>query len=70
MEQFMTLSEVGALTQLSRRTLSKYVKAGELHGYKVGATYRFAPSDVQAWLDHLKQSDPELIPHVEDVQAP
>lgn len=50
-EQKYTLKEVMEMTQVSERTLRRYLKDGLLKGFKVGGTWRFTKQQLQAFFD-------------------
>jgi len=54
----MTSEEVAQLLHVDPVTIRRLVTRGELSAYRIGADYRFAPSDVQAYLQrqHLPTS--------------
>jgi putative molybdopterin biosynthesis protein len=47
----LTINEVGRLLKVSRWTVYKLVRAGDLHAVKVGERLRFRVSDVERYLD-------------------
>ncbi len=63
MEQFMTSEEIAALLHVDPVTIRRLVTKGELSAYRIGADYRFAPSDLQNYLQRQRiaasaQKDP------------
>ncbi|HYK92186.1 MAG TPA: DNA cytosine methyltransferase [Acidobacteriota bacterium] len=48
LENLLTLSEVRMSLRISRETAYRWLKAGRLHGVKVGRDWRFSPDQVQA----------------------
>jgi excisionase family DNA binding protein len=50
MEQFMTSEEIAELLHVDPVTIRRLVNKGELSAYRIGADYRFAPSDLQDYL--------------------
>lgn len=54
MEQFMTSEEVAELLHVDPVTIRRLVNKGELSAYRIGADYRFAPSDLQNYLQRQR----------------
>ena len=50
MEQLMTSEEVAELLHVDPATIHRLVNEGELSAYGIGGDYRFAPSDLQDYL--------------------
>ncbi len=50
MEHFMTSEEIAELLHVDPVTIRRLVNKGELSAYRIGADYRFAPSDLQDYL--------------------
>jgi excisionase family DNA binding protein len=50
MEHFMTSEEIAELLHVDPVTIRRLVNKGELSAYRIGADYRFAPSDLQNYL--------------------
>ncbi len=50
MEHFMTTEEIAELLHVDPVTIRRLVSKGELSAYRIGADYRFAPSDLQDYL--------------------
>ena len=48
--QLLTTAEVAAYLQVSRGTVSQWVKTGKIPVTKVGALNRFRQADIDAWL--------------------
>jgi excisionase family DNA binding protein len=55
MEQLLDAREVAALLGLSRQQIYILSEQGILPSYKIGASRRFAPEDIKAWLETHKQ---------------
>lgn len=45
-ENLLTLKETARLLRVSRSTMMRLLSRGELHGYKVGRTWRFRLDDL------------------------
>jgi len=56
MEHLMTSEEVAELLHVDPVTIRRLVNKGELSAYRIGADYRFAPSDVEAYLQRQRIS--------------
>ncbi len=58
MEQFMTSEEIAELLHVDPVTIRRLVNKGELSAYRIGADYRFAPSDLQNYLQRQRIAAP------------
>src|SRR5260370_4089157 len=56
MEHFMTSEEIAELLHVDPVTIRRLVSKGELSAYRIGADYRFAPSDLQDYLQRQRIS--------------
>jgi excisionase family DNA binding protein len=56
MEHLMTSEEVAELLHVDPVTIRRLVNKGELAAYRIGADYRFSPSDVEAYLKRQRIS--------------
>ena len=54
MEPFMTSEEIAELLHVDPVTIRRLVNKGELSAYRIGADYRFAPSDLQDYLQRQR----------------
>src|SRR6266480_673184 len=54
MEHFMTSEEIAELLHVDPVTIRRLVNKGELSAYRIGADYRFAPSDLQNYLQRQR----------------
>src|SRR6267154_818950 len=54
MEHFMTSEEIAELLHVDPVTIRRLVTKGELSAYRIGADYRFAPSDLQNYLQRQR----------------
>ena len=50
-ESFLTTEQVLAYLQVNRRTVYRFIKAGQIPAVRVGRQWRFRKRDVDAWLD-------------------
>jgi excisionase family DNA binding protein len=50
-ERFLTLPEVAEHLKVSRRTVYRWIKAGELSAYKFANEYRITESDLKDFLE-------------------
>lgn len=48
MEEFMSISEVGKMLNLSNRTILLYIRSGKIPSMKLNRAYRIRKSDVLA----------------------
>lgn len=51
-----TVKEVAELLQVSKMTVSRYIKAGKLKSSKLGRMYRIADDDLRKFLADCKQA--------------
>jgi len=68
MEHFMTSEEIAELLHVDPVTIRRLVNKGELSAYRIGADYRFAPSDLQNYLQRQRivaptQNEPDSNPN-------
>jgi excisionase family DNA binding protein len=54
MEHFMTSEEIAELLHVDPVTIRRLVNKGELSAYRIGADFRFAPSDLQDYLQRQR----------------
>ena len=54
MEHFMTSEEIAELLHVDPVTIRRLVNKGELSAYRIGADYRFAPSDLANYLQRQR----------------
>ncbi len=54
MEHFMTSEEIAELLHVDPVTIRRLVNKSELSAYRIGADYRFAPSDLQEYLQRQR----------------
>jgi excisionase family DNA binding protein len=64
MEPFMTSEEIAELLHVDPVTIRRLVNKGELSAYRIGADYRFAPSDLQDYLQRQR-----IVAHVQKEQS-
>jgi excisionase family DNA binding protein len=50
-ERYLTLPEVAERLKVSRRTVYRWIKAGELSAYKFANEYRITESDLKDFLE-------------------
>lgn len=67
MEHLMTSEEVAEILHVDPVTIRRLVNKGELSAYRIGADYRFSPSDLQHYLQRQRVSahaeiGPEALP--------
>lgn len=54
MEHFMTSEEIAEILHVDPVTIRRLVNKGELSAYRIGADYRYAPSDLQDYLQRQR----------------
>ena len=52
----MTIKEVAAYLKLKEKTAYRLVAEGKIPGVKVGGSWRFKKTDIEAWIE-IKKSD-------------
>jgi len=50
-ERYLTLPEVAERLKMSRRTVYRWIKDGDLNAYKFANEYRITESDLKAFLE-------------------
>ncbi len=58
-ERYLTLPEVAEQLKVSRRTVYRWIKAGELGAYKFANEYRITESDLKDFLEARRVSAEE-----------
>lgn len=53
-ERYLTLPEIAERLKVSRRTVYRWVKDGDLSAYKFANEYRIAESDLKAFLERRR----------------
>ena len=53
-----TISEVSEMLKVTQRTIYNYVHEGLLEGYKVANKWRFSKTNIQDFLDKLREKAP------------
>ena len=53
-DQILTLKEVAAYLKLAEKTAYRLASEGKLPGFKVGGSWRFKSSDLEAWIEQQK----------------
>lgn len=51
-----TVKEVAELLQVSKMTISRYIKAGKLKSVKLGSMHRIADDDLRKFLEDCKKA--------------
>jgi len=60
-QRMLTPEQVATLTGVSRSTISRKIKAGEIHAVKVGNRNRIAYEEYQRWWDQAMGNMIELV---------
>ena len=55
-EQLMSIKDVADFLQLNETTIYSWAQQGNLPGFKLGRTWRFRPSEIEAWLDQRRNA--------------
>jgi excisionase family DNA binding protein len=53
-DQFLTLKEVAQYLKLTEKTAYRLAAEKKLPGFKVGGSWRFKMSDLEAWIEEQK----------------
>ena len=56
-DQILTLKEVAAYLKLTEKTAYRLASEGKLSGFKVGGSWRFKSSDLEAWIENQKDKE-------------
>ena len=56
-EEILTIKEVAVYLKLAEKTAYKLAAEGKLPGVKVGGSWRFKQSDIDAWIESKKVSN-------------
>jgi len=55
-EQMMSIRDVADFLKLNQTTVYAWAQQGTLPGYKLGRTWRFRPSEIEAWLEERRSA--------------
>ena len=55
-EQLMSIKDVADFLQLNETTIYSWAQQGTLPGFKLGRTWRFRPSEIEAWLEQRRNA--------------
>ena len=55
-EEILTIKDVAIYLKLAEKTAYKLAAEGKLPGFKVGGSWRFKQSDIDAWIEAKKLS--------------
>jgi len=56
-DQILTLKEVASYLKLTEKTAYRLAAEKKLPGFKVGGSWRFKMSDLQAWIEAQKDKE-------------
>lgn len=56
-EQLMSIKDVADFLKLNQTTIYAWAQKGTLPGYKLGRTWRFRLSDIEAWLQERRNAE-------------
>lgn len=51
----MTIKEVAAYLKLTEKTAYRLTAEGKIPAFKVGGSWRFKQSDIEAWIEEKKK---------------
>lgn len=49
-KEFLNIKQVQEVLDISERTVFRYIKSGELKGFKLGKEWKFEPADIEAFI--------------------
>jgi excisionase family DNA binding protein len=52
-DQIMTVTEVAKYLKVNDRTVYRMATSGEIPAFKVGASWRFKQTELEAWMEQL-----------------
>ena len=58
-EKLLTPSNVASRLQVNERTVTLWLRKGQLRGFKVGKEWRISPDDLQAFLEASANMPPK-----------
>ena len=57
-ETFLTVDEVAGQLRVSTQTVRRWIKHGELPGYRVGRRFRIRRADLVEWIERHRLAQP------------
>ena len=54
-DDIITIKEVAEYIKIREKTACRLVAEGKILGFKIGGSWRFEKSDIQAWIKKLKR---------------
>lgn len=55
-EEVLKLKDIAALLKVGEKTVYSMAQTGELPAFKVRGQWRFSRKDIDAWIEHQKQT--------------
>ncbi len=55
-EPLLSLRQVAQLLSMSERTVYRLMDDGELHPFKMGKSWKFEQSDIDSYIERLRQT--------------
>ncbi len=55
-DEILTLKEVAEYLKLTKKTAYRLAAEGKLPGFKVGGSWRFKRTDLEAWIESQKNN--------------
>ncbi len=56
-DEILTLKELAEYLKLTEKTAYRLAAEGKLPGFKVGGSWRFKLTDIEAWIERQKRKD-------------
>lgn len=57
--EFLNIKQVQQILGISERTVFRYIKSGELKGFKAGRAWKFEPADIDAFVEARRRKAEE-----------
>jgi excisionase family DNA binding protein len=57
--EFLNVKQVQEMLSISERTVFRYIKSGELKGFKAGREWKFEPADIDAFIEARRRKAEE-----------
>jgi len=56
-DEILTIQELAEYLKLNEKTAYRLASEGKLPGFKVGGSWRFKMTDLEAWIEEQKRKD-------------
>jgi excisionase family DNA binding protein len=65
----MTIKEVSEYLKLAEKTAYRLAAQGDIPGFKIGGSWRFRKSEIDAWIDKQAKIEKNKKPNVEGLDS-